>query len=63
MVSILFPLTFNYGRLEPSSEVLDKSLVCAGEGPSLYDGVREELAYYFGDGLIAELDALKSDAL
>jgi len=63
MVSILFPLTFNYGRLEPSSEVLDKSLVCAGDGPTLYDGVREELVYYFGSGLIAELDALKSGAL
>ncbi|HTT98540.1 MAG TPA: hypothetical protein VMF58_10855 [Rhizomicrobium sp.] len=58
MVSILFPLTFNYGRLEPSSEVIDKSLVCASEGPSLYEGVRDELAYYFGQGLLDELDAL-----
>jgi len=58
MVSILFPLTFNHGRLEPSSEVLDGSLVCAGSGPSLYEGVRDELEYYFGGGLILELDAL-----
>jgi len=60
MVSILFPLTFNYGRLEPSSEVVDKSLVCAGEGPSVYQGGRGELAYYFGQSLIDELDSLKS---
>ncbi|MEI9932583.1 MAG: hypothetical protein WDM89_19105 [Rhizomicrobium sp.] len=46
IVSILFPLTFNYGRLEPSSEVIDKSLACAGDGSSVYDGVRSELAYY-----------------
>ena len=63
MVSILFPATFDYGVLGPSSEVKDKSLVCAGEGESVYDGVRAEIAYYFGDALIAELDGLKSDAL
>jgi hypothetical protein len=59
MVSILFPLTFEHGCLVPSSEVIDKSLVCAGEGPSLYEGVRDELAYFFGDDLIEELDGLK----
>jgi len=60
LVSILFPLTFNHGCLEPSSEVLDGSLVCAATGPSLYAGVRGELEYYFGAGLIAELDALSA---
>ena len=60
MVSILFPLTFNYGRLEPSSEVVDKSLVCAGDGPSVYEGGRSELAYYFGQSLVEELDSLKA---
>ena len=59
MVSILFPLTFEHGCLVPSSEVVDKSLVCAGDGPSLYEGVRDELGYFFGDGLIEELDGLK----
>ena len=60
MVSILFPLTFNYGVLEPSSEAVDGSLVCAGKGPSLYDGGRGELAYFFGTDLVEELDALKA---
>jgi hypothetical protein len=63
MVSILFPLTFNYGVLEPSSEVIDRSLVCAGDGPSLYEGMRSELVYFFGDGLAEELDALRAPAL
>jgi hypothetical protein len=60
MVSILFPLTFNYGRLEPSSEVVDRSLLCAGDGLSVYEGGRDELGYFFGQGLVAELDALKA---
>ena len=33
----------------------------AATGPSLYDGARDELRYYFGDGLIAELDELKAE--
>ena len=58
IVSVLFPLTFEHGVLEPSAEILDGSLICAGEGPSCYDGVRSELDYYFGDGLVRELDGL-----
>jgi len=58
MVSTLFPLTFEHGVLVASSEVLDGSLICAGEGPSCYDGARDELRYYFGDALVAELDML-----
>lgn len=58
MVSILFPLTFEHGCLVASSEAVDRSLVCAGQGPTLYEGVRGELAYYFGAALVEELDAL-----
>jgi hypothetical protein len=60
MVSILFPLTFEQGVLLASSEVQDGTLVCAGSGPSCYEGTREELRYYFGDGLILELDGLSN---
>ncbi len=63
MVSILFPLTFEHGVLVASPEAVDGSLVCSGEGPSLYDGVRSELAYFFGDGLVAELDVLQAASL
>jgi hypothetical protein len=60
MVSVLFPLTFEHGVLVASSEAVDGSLICAGEGPSLYDGARPELAYYFGEDFVSELDAIKS---
>lgn len=59
MVSALFPVTFEAGVLTASGEAVEGSLICGGAGPSLYDGARGELSYYFGDGLIAELDALK----
>lgn len=60
MVSALFPLTFDDGLLHASSEIEDGSLVCAGSGPTLYRGVRDELAHYFGAALVAELDALEA---
>jgi Putative zinc- or iron-chelating domain len=59
MVSILFPLTFEHGVLEPSSEVVDGSLLCCGDGPSVYDGMRDEVAYFFGEDLIGTLDVLR----
>ncbi|MBU6297993.1 MAG: hypothetical protein KGJ79_16850 [Alphaproteobacteria bacterium] len=58
IVSILFPLTFEHGVLVPSPEVVDGSLVCSGRGPSIYEGVRDEIAYFFGDELVGALDAL-----
>lgn len=59
LVSILFPLTFEYGVLEPSSEIQDGSVICYGEGPTVYEGSRDELLYYFGAEMVAELDALR----
>ena len=58
LVSVLFPLTFEYGVLEPSSEIQDGSVICYGEGPTVYEGSRDELLYYFGAEIVAELDAL-----
>ena len=60
MVSILFPLTFEHGVLVPSPEAVDGSLICSGDGPSLYDGVRGELAHFFGEELVAALDAWRA---
>ena len=59
MVSALFPVTFDDGALFCSAELADGSLVCAGEGPTAYEMARDELAYYFGTEMIAELDALR----
>jgi hypothetical protein len=58
MVSTLFPVTFGGGALRCSEELAEGSLVCAGQGPTAYETARDELAYYFGDELTAELDAL-----
>jgi hypothetical protein len=60
MVSVLFPVTFEQGVLTASGEAADGSLICSGQGPSLYDGARSELGYYFGESLLAELDQLKA---
>ncbi|HEY5347786.1 MAG TPA: YkgJ family cysteine cluster protein [Rhizomicrobium sp.] len=60
MVSVLFPLTFEHGVLVASNEVLDKSLICEGAGPTAYEGSRGELLYYFGEALVAELDGLNN---
>jgi hypothetical protein len=63
LVSILFPLTFNFGILEPSFEAIDGSLVCSAGGPTLYEGGRSELKYFFGDALIAELDSIRDGSI
>ena len=57
MVSALFPVTFGDGALLCSEELADGSLVCAGDGPTAYEMARAELAYYFGEELVAELDS------
>ena len=62
LVSTLFPATFEHGVLVPSSEVVDGSLRCSGEGLSVYEGVRQELFYYFGAAFVAELDSLSGNA-
>lgn len=57
-VDCLFPLTVTDATLAPADEVDDRTLVCVGTGPTLYEGLRDELRYYFGDPLLRQLDAL-----
>jgi hypothetical protein len=59
MASVLFPVTWGEEALLISDELEDGSLACAGEGPSVYDASRGELAWYFGDALVAELDGMR----
>lgn len=58
LVSTLFPITFEDGTLVAADEVASGTLVCAGDGPTLYQALRAELGYYFGERLVGELDAL-----
>ena len=60
VLSTLFPLTFDDGVLHVMDEVDDGTLVCLGEGPTLYQGVRGELEYYFGPSFVEELDAVEA---
>jgi hypothetical protein len=60
IVDCLFPLTWEGEALGPAEEVLDSSLICLDQGPTLYRGVREELRYYFGDALVTELDGVEA---
>lgn len=63
LVSAIFPLTFDDRLLHAAEEVLDGDLVCrGGDGETLYDGVRDEVTYYFGAEMTAELDALAAQA-
>ncbi len=60
MVSALFPITFDAGLLHAATEIEDGTLVCAGEGPTLYRGARAEIEHYFGASLLRELDTLEA---
>jgi hypothetical protein len=60
IVDVLFPLTFESGVLCPASEAAAEELICLRTGPTLYRGVRSEIAYYFGPELVGELDRLEA---
>lgn len=59
IISALFPITFDRDTLFPSVEVTDESLICLGSGPTLYQAMRDELRYYFGDALVEDLDRVE----
>jgi hypothetical protein len=63
MVSVLFPVTFDQGLLHSANEMHDGSLQCADDGPTVYRGVRGEIAWYFGRELVGELDAIERAVL
>lgn len=58
-----WPIFFEDGLLFPAVEVRDDDLICLHQGLTLYRASRGELGYYFGESLIAELDALEARIL
>ena len=58
IVDCLFPLTVTDGVLAPADEVDDRTLVCVGDGETLFEGLRGELEYYFGDTAVRALETL-----
>jgi Fe-S-cluster containining protein len=61
MISCLFPITFDNGVLQPSHEIYDKELYCMNAGLPLYDGVKEDIKYYFGLDMFKELDEMSNN--
>jgi Fe-S-cluster containining protein len=61
MVCLFFPLCHGEGVLRPAVEFELNDLVCQDQGPTIYESTREEVAYYFGPELVAELDRLAHD--
>ena len=59
----LFPVTYMDGVLMTPEEIDEGLTACLGEGPTLYQGSRDELLYYFGEGLVAELDEIQNDII
>ena len=59
MACNLFPVLWDSGTLIVPEEIADRTLVCIDQGPTLYRSARNDLKYYFGPDLIAELDELE----
>ncbi|MBN8585223.1 MAG: hypothetical protein J0M37_09015 [Ignavibacteria bacterium] len=56
----MFPVTYMDGVLMTPEEIDEGLTACLGEGPTLYQGSRDELKFYFGEGLINELDEIQA---
>ena len=59
----LFPLLVDDERLTGSAWARTGSLVCAGNGPTLWQAQRGEVLWLFGDELVAVLDGLAARVL
>lgn len=57
MTCTVFPVTVDHGLVRPSYELIAPDLICAGPGMTAYRAARDDLGYYFGVALVAELDA------
>lgn len=63
MICLLFPVSFDAGVLCPAFEFeCDDELVCENHGTPIYRGARDDLLWYFGPELVAELDAIEAES-
>jgi Fe-S-cluster containining protein len=58
MVCLFFPLCHGEGELRSAIEFQIEDLVCMNQGITLYESSREEVLYYFGPEMVAELDEI-----
>lgn len=59
----MFPVTYMDGVLMTPEEIDEGLTACLGDGPSLYQGSRDELKHYFGEGLVMEMDEIETNWL
>ncbi len=59
----MVPVTDLDGVLMTPEEIDENLTACLGDGPTLYRGSRDELKYYFGERLVAELDVIEADRI
>jgi Fe-S-cluster containining protein len=57
MCCSLFPLTVDQGLVRPM--LLEHDLVCTGPGMTAYRAARDDLAWYFGEDFVTELDGIE----
>jgi Fe-S-cluster containining protein len=63
MVCLMWPVTWTDGTLYCSNEVADNDLICVGPGQTCYRSARNDLGWYFGPALLADLDAREAEVL
>lgn len=63
IVSCIFPVTFDDGLLHPMTEMEEKDFICMTDHMNLYQGVKTDLEYYFGNEFITILDGLERRTL
>ncbi|MGL4423402.1 MAG: YkgJ family cysteine cluster protein [Gemmataceae bacterium] len=61
LVCLLFPLSFDQALLKPAYEFEVEDLICQGPGPTLYESAKDDVRWYFGEELVAELDAMQRE--
>lgn len=63
LVCNLFPIGFEEGAFLVPPEIDERELICLGPGPTLYRSARNDVNYYYGPELVAELDLLEEASL
>jgi hypothetical protein len=55
----VFPLMVDHGLVQPM--LLEHDLVCAGPGMTAYRAARDDLAWYFGEDFVTEIDGIEEE--
>ncbi len=56
--STIFPLSIHEGVLGPASELREGWLICGGHGPTAWEAGREEIRWWYGEAVVADIERL-----